>query len=172
MTRTLRFLIATCCLVMVPAMGAMAQSGWLERLFEEIEGSGGSLDKREIAAEDYFDGMFTTALEDGELITAVRFPVPDKAAYTKFPNPASRYAVVGVMVAETGGAVRVAVTGAAPCVFRASDMEQALNGSFDSASIEGVSISADALNADIHASAEYRAHLVGVMARRAVEGCG
>ena len=84
--------------------------------------------KREIAAEDYFDGMFTTVLEDGELITAVRFPVPEKAAYTKFPNPASRYALVGVMVAQTGGDTRVAVTGAGQDgVFRATDIESALS---------------------------------------------
>ena len=129
-------------------------------------------DKRSIAADDFFTGMFETALEPGEIITRVDFPVPAKAAYMKFPNPASRYAIVGVMVAETGGGVRVAVTGAAPCVFRATAMEQALSGNFAAAALDGVSIPADGLNADIHASAEYRAHLVGVMAKRAVAAAG
>lgn len=129
--------------------------------------------KREIAAEDYFDGMFTTALEDGELITAVRFPVPDKAAYTKFPNPASRYALVGVMVAQTGGETRVAVTGAGQDgVFRASDIESALSGNWSADAAKGVKMSDDGLNSDIHASAEYRAHLISVMASRAVDAAG
>ena len=129
--------------------------------------------KREIAAEDYFDGMFTTALEDGELITAVRFPVPDTAAYTKFPNPASRYALVGVMVAQTGGETRVAVTGAGQDgVFRASDIESALSGNWSAEAAKGVKMSDDGLNSDIHASAEYRAHLISVMASRAVDAAG
>ncbi len=129
-------------------------------------------DKREIAGDDFFTGMFETALEPGEVITRIDFPVPAKAAYVKFPNPASRYAIVGVMVAQTSGGVRVAVTGAAPSVFRASEMEAALAGNFSAGALDGMSADASGLNADIHASAEYRAHLVGVMARRAVAACG
>jgi carbon-monoxide dehydrogenase medium subunit len=124
--------------------------------------------QREIAADDFFRGMFETALGDDEVITAVSFPKPVKAGYMKFPNPASRYAIVGVMVAQTGGGVRVAVTGAGPCVFRLSDFESALARSFSADAIKGLSVSPSGLNSDIHASAEYRAHLVGVMARRAV----
>ncbi|MBS28769.1 MAG: carbon monoxide dehydrogenase [Alphaproteobacteria bacterium] len=129
--------------------------------------------QREITAEDFFDGMFTTALEDGELITAVRFPVPDKAGYAKFPNPASRYALVGVMVAQTGGETRVSVTGAGQDgVFRAAEIESALSGSWSADAAKGVKMSDDGLNADIHASAEYRAHLISVMASRAVDAAG
>jgi carbon-monoxide dehydrogenase medium subunit len=124
--------------------------------------------QREIAADDFFLGMFETALGDDEVITAVSFPKPAKAGYMKFPNPASRYAIVGVMVAQTGGGVRVAVTGAGPCVFRLPDFEQALAGNFSADAIKDLSVSPDGLNTDIHASAEYRAHLVNVMARRAV----
>ena len=124
-------------------------------------------DRREIAGDDFFTGLFETALEEDELITAVRFPIPAKAGYAKFPNPASRYAIVGVMAAQMAGSVRIAVTGAGPCVFRATAMEQALGGSL-AASASLPAIPADGLNGDIHASAEYRAHLVGVMARRAV----
>lgn len=123
---------------------------------------------RELAAEDFFTGMFETALDPSEIVTAVRFPIPDKAAYQKFPNPASRYAVVGVFIAKTGGAVKVAVTGAAPSVFRAADFEQALARSFTQDAVAGLKVDPDGLNADIHASAEYRAHLVTVMAKRAV----
>ncbi len=128
--------------------------------------------KRSIAADDFFTGLFETALDDEEIITAVSFPVPDRAAYVKLKNPASRYAVVGVMVAQTGGGTRVAVTGAGPCVFRASAMESALAGNFSASALDGVIISADGMNADIHASAEYRAHLVSVMAKRAVAAAG
>ncbi len=127
---------------------------------------------REIAADDFFTGLFETALGDNEIITAVAFPVPDKAGYAKFPNPASRYAVVGVMASQGPAGTRVAVTGAGPCVFRASDMEAALSGNFSAEALSGASVSADGLNSDIHASAEYRAHLVGVMARRAVAAAG
>ena len=123
---------------------------------------------RALAAEDFFTGMFETALEPSEIVTAVRFPVPGKAAYQKFPNPASRYAVVGVFVVKTGGDVKVAVTGAGPAVFRAEDFEQALTRSFTPDAIADLKVDPDGLNADIHASAEYRAHLVTVMAKRAV----
>ncbi len=112
--------------------------------------------------------MFETALETGELITGVTFPIPARAGYAKFANPASRYAIVGVMVAETGGTVRVAVTGAGPVVFRQADMEQALAADFSPEAVAGISVPADDLNEDLHASAEYRAHLITVMARRAV----
>ena len=124
--------------------------------------------KRKIAADDFFKGMFTTALQAGEIITSVSFPVPKRAAYTKFKNPASRFAIVGVFVAETGGGVRVAVTGAGPSVFRQADMEKALSAKFTAESAAGVKQKADGLNSDLHASAEYRAHLVTVMAKRAV----
>ncbi|MCA1974147.1 MAG: xanthine dehydrogenase family protein subunit M [Caenispirillum sp.] len=124
--------------------------------------------KREIAADDFFTAMFETALEEGEIVTAVRFPVPKRAGYAKFKHPASRYAVVGVMVAETAGGVRVAVTGAGPSVFRVAAMEQALAGNFSPDALAGISVPADGLNSDIHASADYRAHLVTLMAKRAV----
>jgi len=123
---------------------------------------------REIAADDFFTDLFETALEEKEIITAVRFPAPQRAAYVKFANLASGYAVVGVLVAETGGGVRVAVTGAGPKVFRMPEMEQALAGDFSPGAISGISVPGDGLNADMHASAEYRAHLVGVLAGRAV----
>jgi len=125
-------------------------------------------DRREIVADDYFKGLFETALEAGEIVLSVRFPKPSRAAYSKFPNPASRYAVVGVMVAESAGGIRVAVTGAAGCAFRSTAMEDALAKEFSAASIDGIAIDAADLNSDLHASSEYRAHLVGVMAKRAV----
>lgn len=128
-------------------------------------------DRREIGADDFFTGMFTTALEPGEVIKAVRFPVPECAAYMKFASPASKYALVGVMVSRGAGGVRVAVTGASTSVFRQSDMEAALAADFSASALEGIDQSADALMSDLEASAEYRAHLVGVMARRAVESC-
>jgi carbon-monoxide dehydrogenase medium subunit len=127
---------------------------------------------REIAADDFFTGLFETALGDNEIITAVAFPVPDRAGYAKFPNPASRYAIVGVMASQGPAGTRVAVTGAGACVFRASEMEAALSGDFSADALAGASVSAAGLNSDIHASAEYRAHLVGVMARRAVAAAG
>lgn len=129
-------------------------------------------DRREIAADDFFTDMFETALAEDEIITAVRFPVPKRAAYMKFPNPASRYAIVGVMVAETANGIRVAVTGAAPCVFRMTAMEDALSKSFTPEAIAGIKVDGAEFNEDIHASAEYRAHLVNVMARRAVTAAG
>jgi len=125
-------------------------------------------DRREIAADDFFLGLFETALSEDEVVVAVRFPVPKRAGYAKFPNPASRYAVVGVMVAECSTGVRVAVTGAGACVFRFAEMEAALGKDFSTDAIEGIRCAAEELNEDIHASAEYRAHLVGVMAQRAI----
>lgn len=125
--------------------------------------------KREVAADDFFDGMFTTVLDEDEIITAVAFPKPAKAAYKKFPNPASRYAMVGVLVALTDDHVRVAITGAGQDgVFRASEMEAALSADFHPEAIEEMALPAEGLNADIHGSAEYRSHLVTVMAKRAV----
>jgi len=123
---------------------------------------------RSIAADDFFTGLFETALEDGEIITRVSFPIPEKAAYMKFPNPASRYAIVGVFVAKGGDGVRVAVTGAAGSVFRVAAMEKALSAAFAPESVAGITVPDDEFNADIHASADYRAHLVTVMAKRAV----
>jgi aerobic carbon-monoxide dehydrogenase medium subunit len=128
--------------------------------------------KRQIAADNFFTGIFETALEPGEIVTSVRLPKPQAACYQKFKNPASRYAIVGVFVARTGGGVRVAVTGAGPCVFRVPEMEAALARSFSPDAIKDITIPDSGLNSDIHASGEYRAHLVGVMARRAVAGCG
>ncbi len=128
--------------------------------------------KRRITADDFFKGMFETALGQDEIITAVSFPVAEKAGYSKFPNPASRYAIVGVLVARTGGQVRVAVTGAGPVVFRQKEMEATLSRSFTPDAVANVKQSASGLNSDIHASAEYRAHLVTVMAKRAVAAAG
>ena len=124
--------------------------------------------QRSIAADDFFTDMFETALNEDEIVTAVSVPKPNRAGYQKFPNPASRYAIVGVMVVETGGQIRVAVTGAGPSVFRVADAESALAANFSPDALDSLSISSFDLNSDIHASADYRAHLVGVMARRAV----
>ncbi len=124
---------------------------------------------RSISADDYFQGMFTTALEPGEIITSVAFPVPEKAGYEKFRNPASRYAMVGVFVARGPAGVRVTVTGAGQNgVFRHAGFEAALAKSWSAAALDGVATPAGDLNSDIHGSAEYRAHLVGVVAKRAV----
>lgn len=129
--------------------------------------------KRSIAADDYFQGMFTTALDAGEVITSVSFPIPAKAAYIKFKNPASRYAMVGVFVANGPKGVRVAVTGAGQSgVFRHTAAEAALSANWSPAALDGVSISPDNMNSDIHASAPYRAHLVGVITKRAVTAAG
>jgi aerobic carbon-monoxide dehydrogenase medium subunit len=125
-------------------------------------------DRRRIAADDFFTGLFETALEDDELIVEVSFPVPEKAGYAKFKQQASRYALAGVMVTKDPDGVRLAVTGAAPCVFRVIEMEAALSARFVPAALDGLEVPADGLNADIHGSAQYRAHLIGVMARRAV----
>ena len=126
--------------------------------------------KREIAAGDFFKGLFETALEDGEIIAKVKFPVPQKSGYEKFRNPASRYAMVGVFVAKTSAGVRVAVTGAGSSgVFRHSAMEAALTANFAAAALAGVKTDPSGMLSDMHGDADYRAHLVGVMARRAVE---
>jgi aerobic carbon-monoxide dehydrogenase medium subunit len=128
--------------------------------------------KREIPADDFFEGLFDTALEEDEIITAVSFPAAEKAFYMKFPNPASRYALVGAFVAKTSSGVRVAITGAGQDgVFRQKEMESALTSNFAPDAIAGISVSPDDLNSDIHASSEYRAHLIGVMVKRAVAGC-
>jgi carbon-monoxide dehydrogenase medium subunit len=127
--------------------------------------------KREIAGDSFFTGLFETALGDGEIVTAVRFPKVAQANYQKFRNPASRYAIVGVFVARTPAGVRVAVAGAGACVFRVPEMEAALARSFTPDAIKDIQIPDGDLNSDIHASAEYRAHLVTVMAGRAVAAC-
>ncbi|CUK00669.1 Carbon monoxide dehydrogenase medium chain [Shimia thalassica] len=127
---------------------------------------------REIAADDYFQGMFSTALDEGEIITAVKVPKPEAANYQKFEQPASRFALVGVFVAKTSGGVRVAVTGASEeGVFRWSEAEAALNGNFSADALEGMAPDADGMIADLHGTSAYRAHLVGVMTRRAVAAC-
>lgn len=126
-------------------------------------------DRRRIAADDFFLGMFQTALEADELITSIQFKVPRRGAYIKYRHPASRYAIVGVYVADFGDSIRVAVTGAGPVVFRVADMERALSTKLSADSVAGIRISSDGLNADIHAGAEYRADMVSVMAARAVE---
>ena len=129
-------------------------------------------DKRRISIDEYFQGMFTTALQPDELITAVEFPIPEKSNYEKFRNPASRYAMVGVFVARGPAGVRVAITGAAQDgVFRHTAMEQALTANWSADAVKDIKTPADGLNSDIHASAEYRAHLIGVMTKRAVAGC-
>jgi len=127
---------------------------------------------RQIAADDFFQGMFETALNEGELITAISFPKPEKAAYAKFPHPASRYALVGVMVAKTAAGARVAVTGAGPGVFRATAIEAALDANWSPESAGKASVSANGLNSDMHGSAAYRAHLISVMAEDAVRAAG
>ncbi|WP_022719838.1 xanthine dehydrogenase family protein subunit M [Rhodopseudomonas sp. B29] len=124
---------------------------------------------RDIPADQYFVGLFETALQPGEIITAIRFPVPLKAGYAKFKAPASRYALVGVFVAQFTDGVRVAVTGAGPGVFRVPPMEQALAQHFDPSAIAAIKIDTEGLTSDIHAEADYRAHLVTVMAKRAVD---
>jgi carbon-monoxide dehydrogenase medium subunit len=126
--------------------------------------------KRRLKAEEFFQGLFTTALEPDEIITKVMFPLPKKAAYVKFRNQASRYALVGVFVARRPSDVRVAVTGAgANGVFRVTEFEEALKKRFSPKVLEGLTVPAEGLNSDLHGSAEYRAHLIGVLARRAVE---
>ena len=127
--------------------------------------------KRKISADKFFKGMFETDLKKGELIEAVEFEVPEKSGYAKFPNPASRYAVVGVYVAKLKKEVRAAITGAGNCVFRSKELESALSSNFSISAIEGINVSSKELNSDIHASAEYRAHIIKVMAKKAVSSC-
>lgn len=129
-------------------------------------------DRRTIPADQFFKGLFETALDEGEIITSISFPVPEKAGYAKFPNPASRYAMVGVFVAKTKDGIRVAVTGAGPSAFRVKSMEEALAKSFKPEAVAGIAVPSNGLNGDIHGSAVYRAHLVTVMAKRAVDACG
>ena len=174
----------------IPAMASLA-GGIGDRMVRNMGTIGGSLahndpvadypagvlglnatvqtNKRKIASYDFFKGMFETALAAGEIIVSVSFPVPKRAAYIKFKNPASRYAIVGVLAAETASGVRVAVTGAASSVFRVAAMEKALTAKWSPDAVAGVTVPADKLNSDLHASAEYRSHLITVMARRAVE---
>ncbi len=129
--------------------------------------------KRELAADDFFQALFTTALQPDEIITEIKFPVPERAAYIKFKNPASRYAIVGAFVSKGPKGVRVAITGAGDNgVFRIAAMEQALTKSFTAKAIEGIKVDPGNMLGDIHASSEYRAHLVTVMAKRAVVACG
>lgn len=138
-------------------------------------GSGATIvtNSREIEADDYFQGLFETALEEGEIITAVRFPVPEKANYQKFVQPASRFALVGVFVARFSDGVRVAVTGASEeGVFRWREAEAALSANFAPDALDGLSVDAEGMIADLHGSKEYRAHLVAVMTKRAVAAAG
>lgn len=128
-------------------------------------------DRRTITADDYFTGLFTTALEPDEIITAVHFPVPERSAYAKFASRPSKYALVGVFVAKFAGGVRVAVTGAGSHAFRVPALEAALAANFSASAITPGSVSAGDLRSDAEAGAEYRAHLITVMARRAVEAC-
>jgi aerobic carbon-monoxide dehydrogenase medium subunit len=125
-------------------------------------------DRRRIGADRFFRGLFDTALEQGELLTAIGFPIPERAAYVKFKQPASRFALVGVFVAQRAGSVRVAVTGAGPCVFRVESFESALAERFAPEACDGISVSAAGLTSDLHGSADYRAHLISVLAKRAV----
>jgi aerobic carbon-monoxide dehydrogenase medium subunit len=125
--------------------------------------------KRAIPADKFFKGLYETALRPGEIITSVSFPLPKHAAYAKFKNPASRFAIVGVFVSQGAGSARVAVTGAASCVFRVKPMEKKLDERFAPEAIAKIHVPADKLNSDTHASAEYRSHLITVMAQRAVE---
>ena len=128
--------------------------------------------QRDIAADDFFTGMFETALNDGEIIKSVTFPNATKAAYAKFPNPASRFALVGVFVAQAADGVRVAVTGATDHAHRGPRLEKALSDNWSPDALDGVTLPIEGMNSDIHGSAEYRAHLVIVMAKRAVAAAG
>ncbi|PTX55561.1 carbon-monoxide dehydrogenase medium subunit [Litoreibacter ponti] len=139
-----------------------------------VLGSGATVvtNTREIAADDYFQGMFTTALEEGEIVTEVKFPVPEKANYQKFVQPASRFALVGVFVAKFADGVRVAVTGASEDgVFRWTEAEEALSANFAASALDGLDVSADGMISDLHGTGAYRAHLVKVMTGRAVAAC-
>jgi carbon-monoxide dehydrogenase medium subunit len=125
-------------------------------------------DRRDIAADNFFTGLYQTALAEDEVITAVSFPVPDKAGWQKFKQPASRFSIVGVFVSKGPQGVRVAVTGAGACVFRAKELEARLSGQWSAAALEGASVASTGLNSDLHGSAEYRAALIPVLAARAV----
>ena len=151
--------------------GALANSDPAADYPAAVLGLGATIitNKRKIEADKFFKGLYETALEPAELITSVSFPAPKRAAYMKFKNPASRFALVGVFVADFGGNVRVAVTGAGPCAFRQADMEKALAAKFAPESVASIKVKPDGLNNDLHASPEYRAHLITVMAKRAVE---
>ena len=127
--------------------------------------------KRKIPADKFFKGMFETDLKKGELIETIEFEIPEKSAYEKYPNPASRYAIVGVYVAKFKKEVKVAITGAASCVYRSKVLEDVLSKNFESSTIDNINISSHSLNTDIHASAEYRAHIIKVMAKKAVSNC-
>jgi aerobic carbon-monoxide dehydrogenase medium subunit len=135
-----------------------------------VLGLGGTVhtDRRQLAAEDFFQGLYTTALEEGEVITAVSFPIPEKAAWQKFKQPASRFSIVGVFVSKGPAGVRVAVTGAGAGVYRASELEAKLSGNWAASSLQGATVSAEGLNSDLHGSAEYRAALIPVLTARAV----
>mgnify|MGYP000069496816 FL=1 len=126
---------------------------------------------RKIQASKFFIGMFETALKKGELIESVEFKIPDKSSYQKHPNPASRYAIVGVYVAKLKKEIRVAITGVESCVFRCKKLEDALTNNFSVLAIDNVNISSKGFNSDIHASAEYRAHIIKVMSKKAIEAC-
>ena len=127
--------------------------------------------ERKIEASKFFKGMFETALKKGELIEAIEFKVPEKSSYQKHPNPASRYAVVGVYIAKHKSGVRVAVTGAKPCVYNDNDLSKALESDFSASSVADMKLKSSDMNSDIHASAEYRANLVVIQAKKAVEAC-
>jgi carbon-monoxide dehydrogenase medium subunit len=129
-------------------------------------------DRRTIAADDFFKGLYETALAEGEVITAVTFPVPQKAAWQKFKQPASRFSLVGVFIAKGPQGVRVAVTGAGPCAFRVKALEERLGANWSPASCDGVKVDPSGLNSDLHGSAEYRAALIPVLAKRAVAAAG
>ena len=127
--------------------------------------------KRKINSDKFFKGMFETDLKKGELIETIEFEVPEKSGYAKFPNPASRYAIVGVYVAQLKKEVRVSITGAANCVFRSKELEKALSNNFSISAVDNVNISSKELNSDIHASSDYRAHIIKVMTKKAVSSC-
>ena len=127
--------------------------------------------ERKIESSKFFKGMFETALKNGEIIEAIEFSIPEKSNYQKYPNPASRYAVIGVYVAKHKKAVNVAVTGAKSCVYNDKDLAKALSNKFSSSTVDAVRISSSGMNSDIHASAEYRANMVKVFAKKAVEAC-
>ena len=150
--------------------GALANNDSAADYSAAVLGLGATIhtNKREISSDKFFSGLYETALKPGEIITRVTFPLPKRAAYVKFKNPASRYAIVGVFVSEGAGNVRVAVTGAANCAFRVTEMEKKLTEKFAPEAIAKMRVPADKLNSDLHASAEYRSHLVTVMAQRAV----